>query len=162
MRIRPLSAAMSIGMLLTTSAFAAENPPRTAEATVTRTFALLKAGDIKEAARYVASESITASLNQIAEMLKSGQFAALAMGGKEDGDLAVVVVKVTLKVNDKERVRYECDPFMRKDGVWRLHQSASEMKLDAPARERMASLEKWGEDICVHLRLKDMQTPPRK
>ena len=127
---------------------AANVPPKTAPDTVKKVFELLMAGDVDAAAKYfdtAGNKNVAEVLKRRADELKRGEIALALAGSKEDGDLAVVIV--TLVDTDKGQgdAAYDLTPMTRRDGMWQIHESIREMKLEGAAKERMDALWTWAQ-----------------
>lgn len=151
MKVRTLFVVMGLGLLLAGGVRAADEQPKTAGDTVKKIFELMKAGNAKEAAKFFAGEDMTEGLERGVEAFKSGEIAATLADSKEDGDLAAVIVKATMKREGQERTRYESNVMMRKNGMWQIYQDAASMKLDDAAKAKMEALTKWATERRAEL-----------
>jgi len=100
--------------------------PKTAAETVKRFIELLRTGDVDAAAKYVNAPDpdAGAGLKRAADRLKSDQRAVTLADSKEDGDLAVVIVKVVDQDQGGDAgALYQPNAMMRGDGVWRIYPS---------------------------------------
>jgi hypothetical protein len=146
MKTRTLVALMGIGLLMavTGGVRAADDPPKTAADTVNRMFELLKAGDVDAAARYVyLPEPGLSALKRAAGRVKSGQLAVVVADSKEDGDLAVVIVKAVDEDEGGDAgALYDPSAMMCRDGVWRMYPSSRKIEAAATAAREGVAKEK--------------------
>jgi len=136
MKARALLVAIGIGLLLAGGVRAAEDPPKTAAETFTKSVELLKAGDVGAAGKYSYSPPGRPGpeLDRLAAMLKSGEVELALADSKEDGDLAVIVTKGVAKVPEGEtRVDWRRGPMIRKDSIWQIYNRIGDMKLEGVA-----------------------------
>jgi hypothetical protein len=120
---------------------AAVNPPKTAADTFNRILALLKAGDIDAAAKYfnAPDPEMAEGLKRAANRLQSGQLTVTWVDSKEEGDLAVVIVKVVDADQGGEAgALYEANAMRRTDGTWRVY----------PTKRRAEATEKEGKGVA--------------
>jgi hypothetical protein len=109
---------------LASSQGAAVNPPKSAVNTFNRILALLKAGDIDAAAKYfnAPDPEMAEGLKRAANRLQSGQLTVTLVDSKEEGDLAVVIVKaVDVDQGEEAGALYEANAMRRTDGTWRVY-----------------------------------------